>query len=461
MSGNFVPPSAASKLGTAAKPWSELHVGTVHATGLHAGTLSTDTDLWGLEVDFANGVSATNATRLESAEGLLPADFDGLAPWQRRKCLVDDSGAIVAYHGDPGYSEPATGKLADGTNVQVMVWQPAFWYRTAAVTTDSLGIARRVRYYVSAAPRTGYRLHPAFVSDGVEQAGFLSGAYLACLQDMATGAIKQAPDVSDCKEGDVAVAATDALASVRGAQPQAWMPRPRMRLAAANRGSGWQLKSYQMHCAEALLMLVEYGTLDLQSTALGAGDSSPATTDSAGTAINSMRPSGLSSALGNGSGGDNTYTCWRGEENLWGAANTALDGVSLLTKAATGAATVYIADHGYAECTAASPYADSGLAIVPPLLNGWDQGYVSAFARSDACDWAFLPSEAKGSSAGPVGDMYTWVAKPATDTWTTVQAGGISGAGAGMFQHYCTLEQGAGMRGGAARLARLVPKGGE
>ena len=64
-----------------------------------------------------------------------------------------DDGTIVAYYGDEGYTE-------DGSNGQVMVFQPKFYYKVVPLKLEknndsSIGYHLRiVIYYVSSIPNT-------------------------------------------------------------------------------------------------------------------------------------------------------------------------------------------------------------------------------------------------------------------------------------------------------------------
>jgi hypothetical protein len=81
----------------------------------------------GVEVDYAN----RTFTRLAGAVGKTPgADFDSiLAFGGRRRCNLADNGTVNAYYGEPGYIE-------DGSNGQVMVEQPKFYYKVVPLKLE-------------------------------------------------------------------------------------------------------------------------------------------------------------------------------------------------------------------------------------------------------------------------------------------------------------------------------------
>ena len=145
----------------------------------------TDNEIYGVEVDFKNN----KFTRLAGAAGKTPgASFDSIHCFGgRRRCNVTNDGKVVAYYGDGNFSttgkltkavtipegEQYAGTYAAGTPVQVMVEQPKFYYKVVPLITDIVTEGenhghhiRKARYYVSEEPRTGFKVHPAFVESG-------------------------------------------------------------------------------------------------------------------------------------------------------------------------------------------------------------------------------------------------------------------------------------------------------
>ena len=112
----------------------------------------------GLEADFENN----KFTRIGDAEGRTPgASFDGFNMYGgRRRVNLADDGTVNAVFGDGGYTE-------DGSNGQVMVEQPAFYYKVVPLKTQPNADGHgqnlmKARYYVSDQPRAGFKVHPAF-----------------------------------------------------------------------------------------------------------------------------------------------------------------------------------------------------------------------------------------------------------------------------------------------------------
>lgn len=128
----------------------------------------------GLNVDFEN----KTFTRLADAVGLSKgADFDNFSAFGgRRRCNVADNGTITAYYGDANYTE-------DGSNGQVMVYQPAFYYKVEPLKIEAQesGVGyhlRNANYYISNHQGTGFKLHPAFYNEAGDRVDYiLLGAY--------------------------------------------------------------------------------------------------------------------------------------------------------------------------------------------------------------------------------------------------------------------------------------------
>ena len=156
-----------------------------------------DDDVFGVEVDFVNKTFA----RLAGAYGKTAGeDFDDFDPWGGRyRCNVTDAGVELSAYGEEGYTE--TGALtaavtkdgvtyAIGTKVQVMVKQPRFYYKVVPLKTEKISgkrgsHMRKARYYISATPKAGFKIHPAFVSGGVEKSCIYLSAFEGSLYDVS------------------------------------------------------------------------------------------------------------------------------------------------------------------------------------------------------------------------------------------------------------------------------------
>ena len=379
----------------------------------------TDSHIYGVEVDFVNN----KFTRLAGAFGKSGgSDFDAIHCFGgRKRCNVTDSGAVVAYYGDAGFSTTGAltqevtvesgryaGTYAVGTKVQVMVEQPKFYYKVVPLELEEITEGenhgyhlRKVRYYVCDEPKIGFKVHPAFVKgDTVHDYIYLS-AFEGCLWDKSASAYI-------LNDSQVADFANDMLSSIANAKPASGLTqqltRANTRKLASNRGTGWEQSSAVTVACSQLLMLVEYASFNMQ-TAIGNGAVSK--TDDGST--NMAEPTGATVNLGNASGtAVNTnniqFVSYRGEENFWGNIWTWVDGMNCnngSTFADGDYGTLYVANGSYADDSSASPYEDTG---IHPVYASWS--YISAFGYDEDHDWLFVPTETKGNSTLPVGDCY-------------------------------------------------------
>ena len=396
----------------------------------------TDEDIYGVEADMVNKVF----TRLAGAVGKTPgADFDNLEPWKRKRCNVTDGGVVVAYYGDAAYSE--TGALtqavevggvtyAVGTKVQVMVEQPKFYYKVVPLLTEKRegekGVhLRKARYYVSGTKKAGFKVHPAFIRNGVEMDKIYLSAYEGSTYDTSASAY----NTNDAQTVDFTASTGDVLASIAGAKPtsglsQSGATRAGFRKLGANRGTGWTQATVQSTTATELLFLVEYAQFNMQA-ALGIGVTNK--TDDGST--NMAELTGATTNLGNASGavtngnGFNVIS-YRGEENPYGNIWKWIDGINVYNY---GEGSVYIADHTFADDSKTGSYQDAKLTVAG------GNGYVSAFAYSEDFDWLFIASEVSGGDALPVGDYF--YQNKASNQYTVARLGGgwSSGSIAGGF----------------------------
>lgn len=387
----------------------------------------TDKDIYGVEVDFKN----KKFTRLAGAVSMTPgAAFDVVQAFGgRKRCNVTDAGVVVAYHGDAGYSETgaltqaidlnpvdvetpdASLQFAAGTKVQVMVEQPKFYYKVVPLELEKIAGGkgfhmRKVRYYVSDTKKEGFKLHPAFIQDGVEKNFIYLSAYEGCFYD--TDGAKYITD-------DAAVYASgDMLSSISGAKPASNQTRSTFRTAASARGAGWSQQSVQSVAATEILFLIEYASFNMQEK-IGIGVSNK--TDDGATNMSEI--TGATTNLGNASGSVKNTNGWnipsyRGEENIYGNIWKWVDGLNRHVK--NGVNTIHVADHGFTDNTDAAPYEDVG------FTPATGEGYVSAFGYAEDFDWLFICSEHTGNSSLPVGDYY-WNTNQSLE-WAVARLGG-------------------------------------
>jgi len=313
-----------------------------------------------------------------------------------------------------------------GASVQVMVQQPKFYYRVVPIALEQVAGGqgfhlRHARYYISATPREGFKVHPAFVRNGVERDFFLVGAYEGCLQQ--NGVYNR----TDAQTGNFTVGG-DRLASIAGAKPATGLTRRACGITAENRGQGWTQLYAAIVAATQLLMMIEFGTFNTQN-AIGRG-----VVDFPTGTVNGSLNTGATANLGDSSGmaaGQNglVSVSYRGQENPWGNVWEFVDGMNM---PANGSNHVFIADNSFVENSTTGQYRNAGISIART------NGFISAFCYNEAFDWLFLPSETLGDSELPVGD-HLW------QNWAAAEfrvalfgAGWLHGSMAGGFGWYLT-----------------------
>lgn len=373
----------------------------------------------GLEADFENN----KFTRIGDAEGRTPgASFDGFNMYGgRRRVNLADNGTVNAVFGEGGYTE-------DGSNGQVMVEQPVFYYKVVPLKTQPVADGHgqnlmKARYYVSDQPRAGFKVHPAFKDhNGETRQKVYVSAYESTIFDTSEGVYLKLDE-------QVADFASDKLSSIANAKPASGvtqsLTRENARKLANNRGQGWHQQTLATTSMSQLLFIIEYASFNSQEK-LGSGRTGVA--DDGATSQTSN--TGSTQTLGNKSGSVDVdgyaIPTYRGEENLWGNIFSIVDGFTLEGK---GKNNGWYALGDYRENGIDGSYKPFGFTIAKA------NGYVKYFGYSEDADFAFIPGETNGgaNSALPVGDhLYQ---NNAYDGFLVARLGGSwsSGAAAGLF----------------------------
>lgn len=419
----------------------------------------TDEDIAGLCVDYEN----KTFTRLAGAVGLSQgADFDKFTMYDgRKRCNVLDDGTITAYYGDEGYVE-------DGSNGQVMVYQPAFYYKVVPLklgkNTDS-GIGyhlRKVNYYVSSKPKTGFKLHPAFYDENGNAINYiLFSADEGSMYDVSAGAY-----VNDNVDESITYEDGDLLCSVAKKKPISGLrkgigTKSNLEQMAQNRGSGWHLETIKATSANQLLMIIELGTMNSQT---GIGQGIVSITDN--KAYNCSSLTGSTAELGNSTGQatetvneiggtETTYNVngkvsvtYRGVENPYGNIFKHIQGVNVWGDGSMCGGQPYVANNfTFNKSKNSDNY--EGVGFTLPNANG----YINAMGYGkEEYDWLLLPSEIGGTSALPVGDFF-YVTSDLND-YRTVLGGGSWNYGSfdGSFFGRCGYNVGSRDRSAGGRL---------
>ena len=310
----------------------------------------------------------------------MTLNFDDIEPWKSiERVNLSDDGEILARFGDSDYRD-------DGSNGQVMVRIPKFYYRAEHGP-------RTHGYYISPYRLSGYKVSRAHLRNGKEVDEIFLGAYKASCYDVSEGAY----NLTDAPNIDFTPGTGDKMASIAGAKPISGLENnltlPNARILAQNRGPGWGLVDFISASMVQMLMLVELGHFDAQ-TKIGRG----IVDKSSGTG-NEAEITGQTSALGNQSGqvtGNlHNSVSYRGLEDWWGNIWEWTDGINIQADNKP-----WIADHGFQSDLFAAPYASMGVTL--PNVNG----YASDIHVTPEHDYCFLPSEAGASATTKLCDYY-------------------------------------------------------
>ena len=334
----------------------------------------------GLDMDYANKVF----TRTQQAVGLsMGSDFDQFLMYGGRiKCNVSDNGTINAFYGDNNYRE-------DGSNGQVMIYQPKFYYKRTPYSLENTNKGKIIRHeslMLSASAQAGFKLAPIFEGD---LDYVLLPAYDGSLDNNKLASVANATPLSN-----ITISEAESLATARG--------------------DGWHIVNFAAESANQMLEIVEFGMMNGQIAIEQGITSNPSNGQSC------YFITGSTSSLGNGTGAaestnvvinGNTSTqtsvgyraiTYRGMENPWGNFWQMIAGVNIYGNGSSGGGSPYICtDYNYTPGTIGNNYEEVGFYL--PTEYKW----INAMGYGNTkYDWVFLPIEcASGAnSLLPVGD---------------------------------------------------------
>lgn len=223
----------------------------------------------------------------------LNTSYAGIIQTKMKRCVLNANGTVKYYLSATDSTKKADGSTAiiDGTDGNVMVEIPKFWYKY-----ENVGGVHK--WLISDAAQTGYEVHPAFIRGGVEK----SFRYYCAYQGYTL---------------------STKLISGSGRVPTTSKTRATFRTEAAANGTGWSQIDWNLLIAVQLLYLVEYANFNTQAM-LGQG----ITSGSVYTAV-----TGSSNSLGNASSPstntDTQFMNYRGIENWYGQINKFIDGINV------------------------------------------------------------------------------------------------------------------------------------
>jgi len=388
--------------------------------------------------NFNVAVLASDNTATAIATKVRSAAFNG---W-----TTGGSGAIVTFTRNkkgvcaaPTFNGGTTGVTANVARTQVGYIGKGFKLRKA-------------RYYVSMTKKAGFKVHPAFVQNGVEREFIYLSAYEGSLYDVSASAYI----LDDAQIADFTASTGDKLSSIANAKPISGLTQDLTRrkcgILAENRGNGWYQQYAATIACSQLLFTIEYASMNTQSK-IGIGVTNK--TDDGATNMSEL--TGATTNLGNASGSvtnTNGYNVvsYRGEENLWGNIWKFTDGMNIYCDASQGIHSLYIADNAFAESKNTDNYKDAGITLATK------EGYVSAMAYNEDFDWLFVPAETLGDSALPVGDYFYQNVSSSTGYRVALLGGSWAhGSSAGAFRWHVTYTPSSRARFIGGRLVYVPP----
>lgn len=381
----------------------------------------------GLSIDYQNRAF----TRTQEAQTLSAGnDFNKYSMYGgRMRCNVADNGQILAFYGDYNYRE-------DGSNGQVMVYQPKFYYHRTIIDTqnNTLGkIINKETLIISPENKPGFKLHPLFINEEGEEVEYvLLPAYDGSIYDYSS----QSYITSDSIQIDFDY---DKLSSVANSKPISGDINELTVLSAeklaSNHGNGWHITTLQAESANQMLGMIEFGALNGQAS-IG-----PGVCGINSTAHNYASLTGSTFSLGNGTGSAASTTnekngtttvetatnkvaiSYRGMENPWGNIWRFVGNMLVSGNGSQMGGIPYICkNYNYSSDVFSENY--ESLNIILPNTQNW----ISAMGYGDQkYDWVYFPVKCEGaSSALPVGDSL----------WTSTNLNGLNCVGIGGTASY-------------------------
>lgn len=375
-------------------------------------------DAVGIEIDYENRtVKRTQAAAAVTTSTDIPTFFNNFKMYGgMKRCVVADNGEIVAFEGDSNYIE-------DGSLGQVMVYIPAFYYKRTPIKVIGQTIQSE-SLILSHKSFPGAKLHPFF---GNNKAYGLYSAYEGSIYYPST-------NTYDLNDGSTSVF-NGKLSSIANAKPVSGANKSFNSANAlqvgSNRGTLWNITSSTAESAIQMLMIVEYGTLNMQA-AIGSGVTALSIIANAKTAAITGSTSSLGSTTGVApsttiisSDTRTNYTTdgycsisYRGIENPWGNLWRVLMDMSIVNNRIN---------------VTPSAEVDEEIDCLPAA-----SGFASNFtALKPALDYLFIPDTINnGTNTAPVGD-YVWVKTDTPTVEKAVALGGHSANGerAGIFAY--------------------------
>ena len=310
----------------------------------------------------AYGVEWNSATdtylRTGAASGVANStSYAGAIQTQMRRCVLNADGTVKYYLHPTDSTKKADGTAAiiNGTDGNVMVEIPKFWYKYEHVS----GVHKWSISDGNHGP--DYEVHPAFIRGGVEKDYRYYPAY---------GGFNL----------------SEKLISGSGRTPTVSQTRAQFRILAAANGAGWSQIDWNLLVAVQLLYLTEYAGFNSQAM-IGRGND-------AGSDY--TMTTGGSNSIGNASSlstNNDTWMSYRGIENWYASMFKFIDGVNVQERK-------YFINSNpatFADDVFTGGYVDSGITSVAA------NGYVSNLVPSKK---GFVASAVAGSDSTYIPDYF-------------------------------------------------------
>lgn len=203
---------------------------------------------YGIEINEAN--ASPDVTRIQGDNAI---GFHATLPVHAKlkACLLADNGTVNYYLDPTDWSKKENGDASnlDGTDGQVMIEWPDFWYKVD-MNTPSAG---KHQIKICEGEATGFTLVPKHYVSAYEAAINRSTTTLASVKN-TTASYRGGNNTADWDA---------AVNSLLGC-PVTNINRTNGRTAARNRGAGWNMYGYNDHKWLFWLYAIEYATLNSQ-----------------------------------------------------------------------------------------------------------------------------------------------------------------------------------------------------
>ena len=409
LSQNFF--TSATSLETVYVPWSENEV-----AGYPWGAPNTTHFVY----DYPN-ISASRTINYENDTTSTTGSVSNLRVYNMMgRCNVSDDGTITAYYGDTSYTE-------DGSNGQVMVYIPKFYYKVNITDKQLVDSTKpeygydihEATYSISDIQLDGYKLHPAFINANGDEVNYvLCSAFEGSTYDTSASAY----NTNDAQTVDFTANTGDLLASIGyvdnggttvHVKPASGLTqnftRPNSMTIAKNRGAGWYALTFKLASAIQMLITVEYRC----NSQVNIADGVVGITDNASYNCASYVGSTVGNTTGRAAstinkinGTETTYTSttttsvnWRGIENMWGNIWKWVDGINIHGNGSQRGGVPYVCtDMNFSDTNTAN-YESVGFTVANA------DGYAKYFGYgNEKYDWVFMTSTVGGSATNAIGD---------------------------------------------------------